>query len=501
MQVRQRALALGLFLLSCQQQVVGASFFNRAAKAASKANELSKPSTAFLKKYERRLVLAGVENSRLIDELAVALRRHDELIKAEALKNAAATDDIVRIAKELDAEIETTALQAGAKAQAAHVPATPVVLQAGPPLVPPVPAPVVQVTQAAPPVAPQVPAAQAAAATQPPTAMPLAAGSATAVAASATSTSSAGATASLTARQRVQAALQRTQAGVKSAAGSVVSGLKRVAASQQAMAAYMPLLVFSLGTVVAVVEELDRQEREDAEKMAQFEAEQKKASDRLKLLEEEKRKAEAVLAKNKDDLQAKIALQQKEQEVAAVKVVTKNLAREAGEQQINLLVTKNLKELVSALKAIEKNPSDPENKRIQKEYEILAAKFNMIRLFAGAYTSLDELDGMSNESSIGLKSQETAIVDELAKIRGQLDALKDAFYDEMTAAYQQQSKVAKNSKSPTNLFSQAKIFGLDLFKSQGIINSQKLKAKVDELQESYKELIEFRSKIKSSLIK
>lgn len=255
--------------------------------------------------------------------------------------------------------------------------------------------------------------------------------------------------------------------GLSKTASKAGSLVKRAATSKIAERLYAPLILLGIGTTIAVIEELDRIEQEEKEKLAALEKEQlvkeqKILRDRLQQAEHKK---EILTVDQRQTEQLIKELQEKE------KVM---LQKEILWQELSLDVLANLKELSFEFKKTK-------SKDIEKQFAVLSTKLRIMQL-------LDQATAQMQTKPVVHKE----IQQELDTYKNQIEELKYAFYKEM-----RDKQKSGNGEDAQNRFAQAKVFATAAFKKYGVISSKNIEDFLNKIVAEYRELYDFSGSILS----
>lgn len=255
--------------------------------------------------------------------------------------------------------------------------------------------------------------------------------------------------------------VKRTSEAVGSAASSAGSLVKSAATSKVAERLYAPLILLGIGTTIAVIEELDRIEQEEKEKLAalekeQLQNEQKTLRDRLQKAEQQK---QVLRVDNQQEEQHIKENQQKE------KIL---IEKEISWQQLSLDVLTNLKELAAEFKKTK-------SKETEKQFNILSIKLHMMQL-------LDQTLAQIQTKPVAHKE----IQQELDVYKNQIEELKSAFYKEM-----REKEKSVSFGTVQNRFAEAKVFATPTFKKHGITSVKEMEKELNNVIKKHQELEQF----------
>lgn len=250
-------------------------------------------------------------------------------------------------------------------------------------------------------------------------------------------------------------------------AGAVRAGslVKSAATSKIAERLYAPLILLGIGTTIAVIEELDRIEQEEKEKLAvlekeQLAKEQKILRDRLQKTDQQKQ----VLSVDKQQEEQRI--KEKQQKEKAL------LEKEISWQQLSLDVLANLKELTAEFKKTK-------SKETEKQFALLSTKLRIMQLLDQALAQMQTKPVTHKE-----------IQQELDAYKNQIEDLKDAFYKEMR---EKESSVTFGAVQ--NRFVEAKVFATPIFKKYGATSSKNMEVFLNKIVGEYREMYDFANSI------
>ncbi len=252
---------------------------------------------------------------------------------------------------------------------------------------------------------------------------------------------------------------------VKAGAGRAGSLVKSAATSKIAERLYAPLILLGIGTTIAVIEELDRIEQEEKEKLAALEKEQlqnqqKALSERLQKTSQQKQ------ALSVDKQQEEQLIKEKQQKEKAL------LEKEISWQQLSLDVLANLKELTAEFKKTK-------SKETEKQFALLSTKLRIMQL-------LDQALAQMQKKPVAHKE----IQQELDAYKNQIEELKSAFYKEMR---EKESSITFGAVQ--NRFVEAKVFATPIFKKYGATSSKNMEVFLNKIVGEYREMYDFANSI------
>lgn len=250
-------------------------------------------------------------------------------------------------------------------------------------------------------------------------------------------------------------------------AGAVRAGslVKSAATSKIAERLYAPLILLGIGTTIAVIEELDRIEQEEKEKLAALEKEQlakeqKTLRDRLQKTDQQKQ----VLSVDKQ--QEEQLIKEKQQKEKAL------LEKEISWQQLSLDVLANLKELTAEFKKTK-------SKETEKQFALLSTKLRIMQLLDQALAQMQTKPVTHKE-----------IQQELDAYKNQIEDLKDAFYKEM-----REKEKSISFGAIQNRFAEAKVLATPIFKKYGATSSKNIEVFLNKIVGEYREMYDFANSI------